>query len=287
MDRSRRNLFSKVPIEYFSGLMLKSKEYEELKAKFENLTRRNLGRSTSHSIINSNRTLENLNTRVKIYEKELENISLRTAKSVNSEVFLQKTIEKQLLKVSELEKENARLNQGQKLLPKITNVVVLKSTVEEAYREVKKLKAAIKSTEEQLVNNRKVSKQRHEQFLKLVQKHENLRLEVGDYVRIFPDRRYFKLQKKLEVITTSWKNNVVKYEILISEMEEEIQELKKSCMHLNAKAFKKTQQERLLKMSYDEVVVKKSEGALSSRPDIDHPGVGFMYTPSVKGLYNI
>ena len=274
-------------IEYFTGLMLKSKEYQELKVKVNILTHRNIGRSSSHDTLVQDFTLKSLQNKVKIYEKELEITTQRTSRPVNSEILLENEVKTLQLKLSEVEKENTRLNlnNNKNYLPKIINIPL--KAIEEAYREIKDLKKSIISLEDQLIHNRNESLLRHGQFEELIQKHDTLKQQAGDYIQILPDKQYFNLQKKLEVLTTSWKNNVVKYELEISELEEELEELKSSYMQLNAKNFKKSQQQRLLRMSYDEVIGRKENSKSSLRPDIHHPGVSFMYKPSVKSLYNI
>ena len=289
MNRCGKKQGENSQIEFFTGLMMKSKEYQELKAKFNMLTQRNISRSTSHATLAQDYKLKNLHNKVKIYEKEYEVMTQRASRPVNSEIRLENEVKILELKLSEVEKENARLNltnnNNKGHLPKIINASM--KAIEEASREIKDLKKSILTLEDQLIHNRNDSLQRHSQFEELIQKHNALKQEAGDYIQILPDKKYSKLQKKLEVTNSSWQNNVVKYELKISELEEELEELRANYMQLNAKSFKKSQQQRLLKMSYDEVIVSKDNSKILLRPDIHHPGVSFMYKPSVKSLYNI
>jgi hypothetical protein len=266
--------------------MLKAKEYEELKAKFLFLSQRNSSQSSLINIDLEKIKSENLQKKLKIYEKERQDILEKLSIPINSETILKTQIKALESKLSVLEKENLRLN-STKSSPLILPPIIPKNSIEDAYREIKLLKSDIKHLEEVLANTPKESENKHKWFIELSEKYESLKSEVGDYVKISPNKKYFKLQKKLDVIQNSWKNNVVKYQQKINELEEELEKLKYDYLHLNAKSFKKIQQQRLLKMSYDEVILKKDSGNLSVRPDVNHPGVSFMYKPSVKSLYNI
>ena len=230
--------------------------------------------------------LKSLNKKAKIYQKEYENLVQKRNRPLNAEMLLEKETKKLQETLAVLEKENTRLNTSKLYLPKIGPTNNISINLEEKYREVKALKTLISELQEKIINYPKESQLRHERFLKLTEKYKNLREEAGDYIKIMPDKRYYTLQKKLDVVTNSWNNNVSKYEQKIVELEEELENLKNSYMHLNAKSFKKSQQQRLLKMSYDEAAERNS-GNVSLKPDIHHPGVSFLYKPSVKSLYNI
>lgn len=226
--------------------------------------------------------------KLNIYEKDLKEISLKVTRPPLEESELEDQVKVLEKKLALLEKENHRLclSSSKSILPKI-NPPNIKAQLEDTARQVKLLKIAINELENQLEQYPKESQKLHNRFEELKQKHNNLLEEIGDYVKKSPNRKYLKLKRKLDAITTSWKNNITKYEHKIVELQEESDRIKNEFMHLNAQAFKKQQQQRLLTMSLDEIVLKKDEGKLSIRPDVDHPGVSFMYKPSVKTLYNI
>ncbi|OMJ90817.1 hypothetical protein SteCoe_6799 [Stentor coeruleus] len=283
MDTSKKDA-----INIFSSLVLKSKELEALKAKYLSLTQREIGRSSSDNNISRNAKLKAIQKKVDIYEKDLKEISSKVERTPLEENELEDQVKELEKKLSQLEKENHRLclSSSKPSLPKI-NPPNIKALLEDSARQIKQLKLSINELEDQLERYPKESQKLHSRFEELQQSQTTLLEEVGDYIKKSPNKKYLKLKRKLEAITTSWKNNIVKYEHKIIELQEESDQLKNEFMHLNAQAFKKQQQQRLLMMSLDEIVLKKDEGKLSVRPDVDHPGVSFMYKPSVKTLYNI
>ncbi|OMJ87150.1 hypothetical protein SteCoe_11149 [Stentor coeruleus] len=275
-------------INLFSGLVLKSKELEMLKAQYKSLSQRKIGRSASQDTTLNDFTIKILQKKSEIYQRDLKEISMKVSKTPFEEDKLENQVKEFEKKLAFLEKENHRLclSSSKPFLPKI-NPPNIKAEVEDSLRQIKQLKTSIKDIENQLEQNPKESQKLQNRFEELQKNHNNLQEEIGDYVKKSPNKKYLKLQRKLEAVTNSWKNNVVKYEQRIEELNIEADELKNEFMHLNAASFKKAQQQRLLKMSYDEINLKKDDGKLSVRPDVDHPGVSFMYKPSVKTLYNI
>lgn len=271
----------------FTNIMLKTKEYEELKARYKSMSSRNV--SKNHSIDGQANLpwLKTLEAQLKVYEKEHQVLATRLSQPKVSEFELELNVKTLKNKLQSLEKENIRMNASHKHLPKLQTNPALKLDYEEAYRTFKLLKESISDLEAKLQENVKTSKIHVERFNELMEKQKRLNNELGDYIPVQPDNKYAYLKRKLETLTTSWKTNVSKFEIRIAELEEELAGLKEKLMHLNAQDFKKSQQMRLLKMSHQEVVIQKYNGKLSSKPDIDHPDVGFMYKPSVKRLYNI
>ncbi|OMJ96212.1 hypothetical protein SteCoe_170 [Stentor coeruleus] len=283
MNTSRKN-----EIDLFSNIFLKSKELEILKAQYQSLSQRKIVRSVSQDIVAKNSTIQVLKRKAEIYQRDLKEISVKVTKTPFEENELENQVKELRKKLALLEKENHRLclTSSKPILPKI-NLPNIKAEVEDTLRQVKQLKALIKDIEDQLEQNPKESQKLQSRFEELQKNHYTLQEEIGDYIKKSPNQKYLSLQRKLEAITNSWKNNIVKYEHHITELEAESDQLKNEYMHLNAASFKKAQQQRLLKMSYDEINLKKDDGKLSVRPDVDHPGVSFMYKPSVKTLYNI
>lgn len=272
----------------FSSLVLRSKELELLKAQYQSLSQRKIGRSVSQDTIAKDSTIKNLQRKAEIYQRDLKEISMKMSKTPFEENELEEQVKELEKKLLLLEKDNYRLclSSSKPFLPKI-NPPNIKIEVEDAFRQVKLLKGSIKDLEDQLEQNPKESQKLQSRLEELQANHKSLQEEIGDYMKKSPNQKYLKLKRKLEATTNSWKNNIVKYEHKIAELEAESDQLKNEFMHLNAASFKKAQQQRLLKMSYDEINLKKDDGKLSVRPDVDHPGVSFMYKPSVKTLYNI
>jgi hypothetical protein len=273
-------------VNYFSSLVLKSKELESLKAKYQILTSRSINRSVSHDIIIQSPELKNLEAQVSRYKKEHDALSKKLLQPA-SEINLERSVKTLEQKILTLRKENHRLASSSCVLPKIVNPNTFKAEFEEGLRQVKALKKAINEIEDQLEQDSEICRQKQEKYARLFVKYEKLREEAGNYIVINNNKGYFKRKKYLETLETSWKSNITKFEQMILELEEEQANLKEELMHLTAKTFKKTQQQRLLKMSYDEMILKQEEGHLSAKPDINHPSESFMYKPSVKSLYNI
>jgi chromosome segregation ATPase len=274
----------------FTSLMIKSKEYEELKARFKSISSRNLLKNSSFDLKSSGSWLKSLETQLKVYENEHKKLSLRITQPQTSEVDLERHVKNLKNKVLVLEKQNERLNSSQRQLPKLPSLVSHNSPrldLEENLRILRNLKDSVKDLEKKLDDGQKTFKVLSDRGVELTEKLKTLNEELGGYVPAHPDSKFEYLKKKLETINISWKTNVNKDEVRIGELEEELAGLKEKAMHLNAQLFKKTQQMRLLKMSHQEVVMMQDSGKLSMRPDIDHPEVGFMYKPSVKALYNI
>lgn len=271
----------------FSNVMLQTKEYEDLRAKYKSISSRNI--SKNHSIDSQSNLpwLKTLESQAKVYERECQVLTNRLSQPKVSEIDLERNIKFFKTRIQVLEKENFRLSSNNKHLPKIQIHSVSKVELEDNYRTLKILKESISELEGKQLENLKTSNSQVERFHKLMEKQKRLNTELGDYIPVEPDNRYAYTKRKLEALSTSWKTNVGKYEIRISELEEELAALKEKIMHLNAQDFKKSQQIRLLKMSHQEVVMQKDAGRLSGKPDIDHPDAGFMYKPSVKRLYNI
>ena len=271
----------------FSGLMIKAKEYEELKARFKSISSRNLSKNSSIDLKSNTSWLKTLETQVKVYENEHKILQTRLTLPPLSESDLERNVKNLKNKLIVLEKENIRLNSSQKLLPKIAVNPSPRLDLEDNYRTIKILKESIKDLEKKQEESSKTFKNLSDRSAELTEKVQSLNLEIGDYVPAHSSTKYEYLKKKLETIQTSWRTNVGKSEVRICELEEEQNQLKEKSMHLNAQLFKKIQQMRLLKMSHQEVVMMQDSGKLSVRPDVDHPDVSFMYKPSVKALYNI
>ena len=287
MKTSLKSVASSSNLSAFSNVMLQTREYESLREKYKSISSRNV--SKHHSIDSQSNLpwLKTLEGQVKVYEKECQALSNRLCQPKVSEIDLERNIKLLKNRILVLEKDNFRLGSNNKHLPKIQIHTVSKIDLEENIRTLKILKESISELEAKQQENLKTSNYHVERFQKLAEKQKRLNTELGDYIPVQPDNRYAYLKRKLEALTTSWKTNVSKYEIRISELEEELAGFKEKLMHMNAQNFKKSQQIRLLKMSHQEVVMQKDAGKLSGKPDIDHPDAGFMYKPSVKRLYNI
>ena len=104
---------------YFTSTVLKSKEFENLKAKFSTLTHRNIPRSTSLDVLPGFNELKSLNKKAKIYQKEYENLVQKRNRPLNAEMLLEKETKKLQETLAVLEKENTRLNTSKLYLPKI------------------------------------------------------------------------------------------------------------------------------------------------------------------------
>ena len=183
--------------------MLKAKEAENLKQKYKTLSQRSIGRSSSIELTLTETTRKTLAKKVEIYKKEHEYMKSRLTLPINSEVMIQNKIKQMKTHLLLLEKENIRLNSYKTGSVPILPSISYKTVYEEYYREIKFLKQSIKDLEQTLARNPVESKQKNEYFQKLLIKYEKLKEEAGDYVKILPNKKFLKMQKKLEVLRTS------------------------------------------------------------------------------------
>jgi hypothetical protein len=230
--------------------------------------------------------LENLSKQCLIYAAEEKSLRQKMSSiSVENEIQLSEKVEKLKEKLELLVKENKRLNlNGGHGLPPLSKST---DTEESLTRDLKFHKKNLSTIEENLKNIQEKTNNDISKSQELEKEYEKLKNLVGDCKAESDSKPFEDLSKKLKILTSSWKSNVLKMENIIKEKEGQLKLLQEQKTQINSKIFKQDQQRRLLDMSHDDMFNLKNSGAhLGDNPDIYHPDVSFLYKPSVKALYS-
>ena len=146
--------------------------------------------------------------------------------------------------------------------------------------QIKSIEKAINETQEKKIfysDKILVLEKKHEKLLKKSLNHtKNIK-----FLGVFEE-----LTKKFRVFEKSFKSSVGKLEKSIKEKEAELKCLEDEETRLFCKILKQDQQRRLLTNSQNQLFLIMKSGVSSPSPDLHQPGVGFLYKPSIKGLYN-
>ncbi|CAG9323074.1 unnamed protein product [Blepharisma stoltei] len=266
-----------------------SKEYAELKEQYDKIVVKSTPKAKTqnvHMLKAALGTPESSKKVLRIFEKDIEFLERRLLmpKDIDIEYKLEIQIRELKKQLESLRKENERLN---KLTLQAKEAPVIAQNPEnELLKEINQLNKEIDKTDSKITKNEKMQEELAQKIPTLESKSYKLLTKLGKYKERNDEKakKFDDMNKKLTIISNSWKSNVAKYQQIIKEMEQEEGQIRERFVGIKTKVFKKDQQMRLLHMTRDELISMRSS---PDKPDdgMFRPDVNFLYKPSVNALY--